>query len=93
MNSTDTDACICGTVKLLITKSGEILPQRNNRYEAEGPVINRVTGYVLGILGFFAVRYILVPLLPGNILGYTMDRFVRMIYVMLIVPFAIKKSR
>lgn len=62
------------------------------KYEAEGPVINRVTGYVLGILGFFAVRYILVPLLPGNILGYTMDRFVRMIYVMLIVPLAIKKS-
>lgn len=62
------------------------------KYEAEGPVINRVTGYVLGILGFFAVRYILVPLLPGNILGNTMDRFVRMIYVMLIVPLAIKKS-
>lgn len=63
------------------------------KYEAEGSAMERATYGVLGILGLFAVIYIICPLLPKNIMGYFLDRFIRIIYVMLIVPFAIKSKR
>lgn len=60
-------------------------------YEVSGTPIERVTWYVAGILGYFAVLYIIVPLMPSTILGACMDRFIRLIYVMLVVPFVIQK--
>ncbi len=63
------------------------------KYQAVGTALERVTVYVAGILGYFAVVYIIVPLLPANIAGYVLDRFIRLVYVMLIVPFIISKTR
>lgn len=59
------------------------------KYQPEGAIINRVTYYVAGIIGYFVIVYVIVPLLPKNIVGYILDRFIRLIYVMLIVPFVI----
>ena len=59
-------------------------------YEPEGTPLHRLTCYTAGIIGYFAVLYIIVPLMPSNIAGAFMDRFIRLIYIMLIVPFLIK---
>lgn len=61
------------------------------KYQPKGVAIERVTCYVAGILGYFMVLYVLVPLLPHNTLGYVLDRFVRLFYVMLIVPYIISR--
>lgn len=60
------------------------------KYEVKGSAIERVTYYVAGILGYFVILYILVPMLPKDIIGSILDRFVRLIYVMMVVPFIIK---
>lgn len=70
-----------------------IVDRRWLKYEPEGDAMARAAQYTAGILGYFAVLYILVPMLPGNILGAVLDRFVRLVYVMLVVPFIIKKTR
>ena len=59
-------------------------------YEAAGTALQRVTCYVAGILGYFVVLYVIIPLLPSNIVGAFLDRFIRLIYIMLIVPCIIK---
>ena len=59
-------------------------------FEPVGTPLEKVTYYTAGILGFFAIVYIIVPILPSNILGAFLDRFLRLIYVMLVVPFIIK---
>ena len=61
------------------------------KYQPKGAAIERVTCYVAGIIGYFIVVYVVVPLLPHNIIGYILDRFIRLIYVMLIVPFVIRR--
>lgn len=61
------------------------------KYQPKGTVIQRIVCYLIGIMGYFVVVYVIVPLLPQNIAGYILDRFVRLIYVMLIVPFIISK--
>lgn len=63
------------------------------KYNPDGSIIERVTCYVAGIIGYFVVVYVVVPILPSNIAGYILDRFIRLIYVMLIVPLIISKSR
>lgn len=63
------------------------------KYQPQGAAIERVTCYVAGIIGYFIVVYVVVPLLPHNIIGYILDRFIRLIYVMLIVPFVISRSK
>lgn len=62
------------------------------KYQPKGTAIERVTCYVAGILGYFVVVYIVVPVLPANIVGYVLDRFIRIVYVMLIVPFIISRK-
>ena len=62
------------------------------KYQPKGEIIERVTYYVAGIIGYFVVVYVIVPILPHNIIGYVLDRFVRLIYVMLVVPFFISKT-
>ena len=62
------------------------------KYQPEGEIIGRVACYVAGIIGYFVIVYIIVPILPHNIIGYVLDRFVRLVYVMLIVPFIISKT-
>ena len=59
-------------------------------FEPVGTPLEKVTYYTAGILGFFAIVYIIIPVLPSNILGAFLDRFLRLIYVMLVVPFIIK---
>lgn len=61
------------------------------KYQPEGPALDRAACYVAGILGYFVVLYVVIPLLPANILGYVSDRFVRLVYVMLVVPFFISR--
>lgn len=62
------------------------------KYQPKGELIERATCYVAGIIGYFVVVYVIVPILPHNIIGYVLDRFVRLIYVMLVVPFFISKT-
>ena len=62
------------------------------KYEVTGTPMQRVTRYVAGILGYFAVLYVIVPLLPSTILGCVMNNFIRLLYVMLVVPACIKLS-
>lgn len=61
------------------------------KYQPKGKAITRVEYYVAGFIGYLVIVYVLVPTLPGNILGYISDRFIRLIYVMLIVPFVISR--
>ena len=63
------------------------------KYQPKGNAIERVACYVIGIIGYFVIVYVIVPILPHNIIGYVLDRFVRLVYVMLIVPFFISKSK
>lgn len=63
------------------------------KYQPEGKIINRVTCYVAGIIGYFVIVYVVVPVLPKSIVGYILDRFIRLVYVMLIVPFVISRSK
>lgn len=63
------------------------------KYQPEGKIINRVTFYVAGIIGYFVIVYVVVPVLPKSIVGYILDRFIRLVYVMLIVPFVISRSK
>ena len=63
------------------------------KFQPDGAVMERVTYYVAGILGYFVIVYVLVPVLPNNIAGYFLDRFIRLVYVMLIVPFVINKIK
>ena len=60
-------------------------------YEVEGTPMHRVTCYVAGILGYFVVLYVLVPLLPSDLIGSILNNFVRLVYVMLVVPFLIQR--
>ncbi len=61
------------------------------RYEVSGTPIERATWYVAGTLGLFAVIYIIAPLMPANIFGACMGSFIRLTYVMLVVPFIIQR--
>lgn len=63
------------------------------KFQPKGETIERVTFYVAGILGYFAIVYVAVPLLPKNIVGYILDRFIRIVYVMIIVPFVMSRSK
>ena len=60
-------------------------------YEAEGTPMHRVTCYMAGMLGYFVVLYVLVPLLPSTLVGSLLNNFIRLTYVMLVVPFLIRK--
>ena len=62
------------------------------RFEPVGTAMQRVGCFIAGILGYFAVIYILTPLFPSNAVGGFFDRFFRLIYIMIIVPFIIKKT-
>ena len=62
------------------------------KFEATGTVLQKATAYTAGILGYFALVYIIIPLLPSSIPGAFLDRFLRLVYVMLLVPFIIKKT-
>lgn len=63
------------------------------KYRPEGSALDRAACYTAGILGYFVVLYAVIPLLPANAPGYVLDRFVRLVYVMLIVPFAISRFK
>ena len=60
------------------------------RFEPSGTAIQRTGQYAAGIIGYFVVLYVIVPLMPSNIFGAIMDRFIRLIYIMLVVPGLIK---
>lgn len=62
-------------------------------YEVSGSIVSRITYFAAGILGYFVIVYVACPLMPKDILGSVMDRFVRLIYIMLVVPYAIKMSK
>ena len=60
-------------------------------YEAQGTSMHRATCYMAGILGYFVLLYVFLPLLPSGIVGSMLDRFIRPVYVMLAVPFLIQQ--
>ena len=62
------------------------------KYEASGAPLHRAACFAFGILGYFVVVYVIIPLLPGNMVGAILDRFIKLTYIMLVVPFCIKLS-
>ena len=60
-------------------------------FENKGTIIQRVCAYIIGILFYLVIEYIIVSLLPTNIVGYILNKFIKIIYCMLIVPFMMKK--
>ena len=62
------------------------------KYEPSGTAGRRVTCYVAGMLGYFVIVYVLIPQLPENVAGALLDRFIRLIYIMLVVPFLIQRT-
>ena len=73
--------------------TGWILERRFVRFTTDIPAGKRVTRLVLGLLGYYAVSLILLPLVKGAISGpactlYTC--YIQMIYIVLVFPLCIK---
>ena len=60
------------------------------KYEISGTPLQRAAYYLAGILGYFALVYIIAPMLPSGFAGAVLDRFIRLVYIMLGVPFCIQ---
>ena len=63
------------------------------KYEPAGTASWRAASCVAGILGYIVIVYVLAPLLPSDFFGAFLDRFIRLMYIMLFVPFIITKIR
>ena len=50
-----------------------------------------VTRYVAGILGYFVILYVVNSLLPSGAFFSALNRFLRLAYVMMVVPFLISR--
>ena len=73
---------------------GWFLEKRFVRFSTDVPLIKRITRTVIGLLVFYAVSLIVVPLIKGWIPGWggTMTScFLQMFYVSFIFPWCIKK--
>ncbi|MDO4961778.1 MAG: phosphatase PAP2 family protein [Eubacteriales bacterium] len=72
---------------------GSYIERHYVRFSVEGTWQQRVGRYFLGMLGYFVVLYVLLPMLPAGVIGAILDRFIRLIYIVLIVPVFIKLSQ
>ena len=63
------------------------------KYEISGTPLQRAAYYFAGILGYFALVYIIAPMLPSGFAGAVLDRFIRLVYIMLGVPFCIQLTQ
>ena len=73
--------------------TGWILERRFVRFSTDVPVIIKVTRLVGGLLGFYAVSLILVPLIKGAIggpAGTLVSCFVQMFYISFLFPLCMK---
>ena len=65
---------------------GWFVDRRWLKYEVQGSIMQRISAYVIGMLGYFLVIYVGMQFMPDGTLGAVLGRFIRVIYVMLIVP-------
>ena len=75
--------------------AGWILEKRYVRFSTDIPMMTRITRLVIGLLSYYAVSLILIPLLktliPG-VGGTITTCFIQTFYVMFIFPLCIKQS-
>ena len=76
--------------------SGWVLERRFVGFSTDVPMVTRVTRFVAGLLGFYAVSLILMPLIkswiPGAA-GTILSCFLQMFYVSFLFPFCIKQFK
>lgn len=73
---------------------GWILERRFVGFSTDVPMIRRVTRLATGLLGYYAVSLILVPLLKGWIpgpAGTVVSCFIQMFFISFIFPWCLKK--
>lgn len=73
--------------------AGWVLERRFVGFSTDVPVVTRVTRFVTGLLGFYAVSLILLPLIKRWIPGVTgtiLSCFLQMFYVSFLFPWCIK---
>ena len=73
--------------------AGWVLERRFVGFSTDVPVVTRVTRFVTGLLGFYAVSLILLPLIKRWIPGVTgtiLSCFLQMFYVSFLFPWCVK---
>ena len=74
--------------------AGWVLERRFIAFSTDVPIVTRVTRFVIGILGFYAISLILLPLIKGWIpgaAGTILTCFLQMFYVSFLFPWCIKR--
>ncbi len=73
---------------------GWVLERRFVRFSTDVPVLTRIARLVIGLLGYYAVSLILVPLLKNWISGPTgtfVSCFLQMFYISFLFPWSMKR--